>query len=113
MQRSVNVQLEHLCSQADTLCGELGKDAESFAVHDRELDHDLKQIEREAAELKESIVKSVAQNRAEEAEVKNGVTSLRNRALVAAKKTLSMQKDMRHHSGKQQSLELLKALRET
>jgi hypothetical protein len=112
LQRSVNAQLENLCAQADTLCAALGQDVDLYAQKDHDMGQDLQLLEKDTTALKTEISTAVSQCRSEEATAKNEVTALRNRALETARKTLSMHKDVRGHSGKQQSLELLRALRE-
>jgi hypothetical protein len=113
MQRGVNAQLEHLCATADTLCEALRQDAELYGAHDHDMEQDLQVLEKEAVALKTELGSAQNQFRNEEAKARNDVAALRGRALDAAKKTISMHKDTRHHSSKLQSMELLKALRET
>ena len=112
LKRSANMQLENLCTSADTLCEALGKDVELYTQRDQEQTRDLQGLERDVTALKTEINTAVSQCRAEEAALRTEIMGLKNRALDTAKKTMSMHKDSRHHTSKQQNKELLDALKQ-
>jgi hypothetical protein len=111
LQQSLNAQLESLCSSADTLAEDLGRDNDSFLHKDHVAEQELQNIEQEAVALRAEVNSAAGQYRTEETKLKNELSAMKIKVLDTAKKAISMHRDVSKQSNKNQNKELLKALK--
>ena len=112
LEQSMHNKLQTLCRAADTVCADLGRDAEMCSAQTKELAALYQTVEQEVSALTAEATALCAQCTKEDREAREQIHRLRVAAVDGVRKALTARREEKEAGKSDHKQKLLKALRE-